>query len=401
MEERPVLARDCNGAFLAAMKHWLRDDLQCANHNTGKLLLIGLAGALVYNWRQWQRDKALLALKVCPTKLAAFEDWPEIPHVSVLVAAWNEARNIQAHINSFLNLRYPNKQMVLVAGGEDGTFDLAIQYAGPNIIVLQQQVGEGKQHSLQRAFMQASGSILYLTDADCLLDNRSFEACLHPLIFEGEKACNGISQPSKVQLREPFIVSQAASQIYAALHLPAYAPGILGRNCALRRDALERSGCFEAFASTGTDYVLAKQLNRIGVRIRQNPHSCIVTEFPTSVHDYLQQQDRWILNVLEHGWRYGAINEVKVSLFNSLVGLLMLGLPAAALVFGRVCLAIWGALFFNAWLSRLRYWKVFSVFQSRQNPFALVFQPIYLLIDFAAWALPILELLPFRRRRNW
>jgi len=383
------------------MKRWIRAHLQHLNRNAGKLLLIGLVGALANNWRQWQRDRTLLAAKARPKDLTALETWSELPQVSVLVAAWNEARNIHAHINSFLDLRYPNKQMVLVAGGEDGTYSLAVQYSAPNIIVLPQQRGEGKQHSLRKAFAQASGSVLYLTDADCLLDNQTFEGCLHPLIFEGEQACTGISRPSKAQLGNPFVVSQAACQIYAALHLPAYAPGILGRNCALMRDALERSGGFEVPAISGTDYVLAKQLNRIGARIRQNTRSCIVTEFPTTFHDYLQQQSRWILNVLEHGRRYGAVGEVTTSLCNSTVGFLMLSLPAAALVFGRACLAIWGALFFNAWLSRLRYWKVFCDFQGRLNPFTVIFQPMYLFIDFAAWTMPFVKLLSFRRRRFW
>lgn len=383
------------------MKSWVREILQLANSNCGKIMLIGLAGALVYNWHQWEQDKALLAHKVPRTQLPALETWPELPHVSVLVAAWNEAGNIQAHIESFLHLRYPNKQMVLVAGGEDRTYDLAVRYTGTNVIVMRQLEGEGKQYSLQRALLEARGSIIYLTDADCLLDNQSFEKCLFPLIYKGEHVCTGISRPQDSQLSNPFVVSQAASQNYAALHLPVYAPGILGRNCALKRDVLELSGGFEAPVLTGTDYVLAKQLDRFGVRIRQSTQSCIVSEFPTTIRHYLHQQRRWIYNILENGWRYSAINEVRANLLNSLVGLLMLGLPIATLIFGRFCLIIWGALFFNAWLSRLRYWKVFCIIHGLQKTYPVVFQPVYLVIDFTAWAYPLLELLPFRRRINW
>ena len=383
------------------MKSWVKEILQFANSNCGRIMLIGLAGALVYNWHLWEQDKALLAHKVHLTQLPSLETWPELPNVSVLVAAWNEAGNIQAHIKSFLHLRYPNKQMVLVAGGEDRTYDIAARYAGTNIAVLQQLEGEGKQHSLRRALMKARGSLIYLTDADCLLDNQSFERCLFPLIFEGEYVCTGVSRPQDAQLSNPFVVSQATSQYYAALHLPDYAPGILGRNCALRRDVLERSGGFEAPAPTGTDYVMAKQLDRFGVRIRQNTQSCVETEFPTTLRRYLHQQRRWIYNIMENGWRYSAIDEVTANLLNSLVGLLMLGLPIATLIFGRLCLIIWGALFFNALLSRLRYWKVFCIIHGLQKPFPVVLQPFYLVIDFIAWANPLLELLPFRRRINW
>lgn len=383
------------------MRGCLRAILQRANRNAGKLLLIGLAGSLVYNLRHWLRDNALLVPKDWPARMVSLETWPELPHVSVLVAAWNESGNIQVHIESFLHLRYPHKQMVLVAGGEDGTYDLAKQYAGLSLIVLHQLAGEGKQRSLRRGLAAASGSILYLTDADCLLDDQSFEGCLRPLIFEGEQACTGISRPPDEQLSNPFVVSQAASQIYAALHVPAYFPGILGRNCALRRDALERSGGFEAPAPTGTDYVLAKQLTRIGVRIRQNPQSCLLTKFPTTLRHYLHQQRRWIYSVLAHAWHYGASDEIQSSLFNSFIGLLMLGLPIAALIFGRVCLAVWGVLFLDAWLSRIRYWEALCKVQGRQSPLAIMLQPLYLLLDFFAWVLPLFEFFTFRSWIDW
>jgi hypothetical protein len=68
-----------------------------------------------WNWWKWRQDR-VLALR-----LRAQEAEPvqlkSTPKVSVLVAAWNEADMIREHIESFLRLRYPNKELILCAGG--------------------------------------------------------------------------------------------------------------------------------------------------------------------------------------------------------------------------------------------------------------------------------------------
>ena len=103
----------------------LRNINRLANRHAGKLLVVGLVGVAFYNWRQWQKDKAFLAVRSEPEPLPPLETWPELPLVSVLVAAWNESEHIDRHIQSFLALRYPHKELVLCAGGNDDTYERA------------------------------------------------------------------------------------------------------------------------------------------------------------------------------------------------------------------------------------------------------------------------------------
>lgn len=101
---------------------------QTANRNLGKLFIIGFVGVIAYNMRQWQRDKALaerLRSQRGPAPALA-----HTPKVSALVAAWNEAAHIDAHIQSFLALAYPDIELVLCAGGSDDTFLRAQRYLG-------------------------------------------------------------------------------------------------------------------------------------------------------------------------------------------------------------------------------------------------------------------------------
>lgn len=391
------------------------------NHrHAGTLLLAGMALIGWHNWRLWQQDKAKLAKKTVPSRLPPLETWADLPLVSVLVAAFHEADHISAHIESFLALRYPNKELVLCAGGSDGTYELA-QVACSNdfsrfppprrttevvtttseVKVIEQRAGEGKQRALCRALPHTKGDIIFLTDADCLLDDLSFEQTIYPIANGQEQVCTGTSRPSHEQWYHPFVAIQASSQLYAALHAPPYADGLLGRNCAVSRTILQQSKGLEAVAPTGTDYVLAKMLAQSGARIRQLPNSRIVTDYPTTISGYMCQQRRWLRNVVLHGHRFGALDEVKASLQTSLTGLGMLLMPLISL-FVPLIIVLWLLLIWHAWLSRLRYLSVVSTVLNRpRTGLQIVLQAGMIFVDFLAWSQALLDYVLPQRQKKW
>ncbi|HUW13260.1 MAG TPA: glycosyltransferase, partial [Anaerolineae bacterium] len=122
--------------------------------------------------------------------------------------AWNEAANIGPCIESVLGLRYPHVELVVCAGGDDGTLSSARRYANSAVMVLEQYPGEGKQRALQRCFEQCSGDIIFLTDADCLLDDDSFERVVAPVASGTEEVATGSWRPLDTQLRNPFVLYQ-------------------------------------------------------------------------------------------------------------------------------------------------------------------------------------------------
>lgn len=364
--------------------------------------LAGLVGVAATNWRQWQRDKELLARVKEPPPLPPLHEWPELPLVSVLVAAWNEADFIERHIESFLALRYPHKELIICAGGKDETYELARRYEGTVVKVLEQQPGEGKQRALARGFALTGGSIIFLTDADCLLDDEAFERTLYPVISGEEQAATGSSRPLDEQLDNPFVFTQAAAQLYASLRSPDYSDGLLGRNCVISRDLLECSQGLEAPAPTGTDYVLAKVLRQHGARIRQVTDSRIATRYPVTARAYIRQQRRWLRNVAAHGRRFGERDEVLMSVRTSLTGLLMLSLPVKALVWGRLVLVTWLLLIVQAFLSRLRYLAVARGIITHRSCWNVTFMQLVMLpLDFIAWSWPLADHVLPRRQESW
>src|SRR5207247_1198210 len=107
-----------------------------------------------------------------------------------LVAAWNEAAGIARHVQSVLALRYPDLDFVLCAGGPDGTCEQARLAMSGRGTLLEQAPGEGKQRALRRCLAASTGDIVYLTDADCVLDDQSFERVIARIV-DGDPAATG------------------------------------------------------------------------------------------------------------------------------------------------------------------------------------------------------------------
>ena len=368
--------------------------------NVGWIVVAGLAGIAAWNYREWLQDRALAAnlRKHRPQQLML----ETTPRVSILVAAWNEADAIPKHIESFLHLRYPNKEFVLCAGGEDGTYSAAEAYATDQVIVLQQHVGEGKQRALRRCLERATGGIIFLTDADCLLDDDAVERTLTPLIHEDEAVTTGTSMPLTSQLSNPFVLHQWFSQVGATARQGRYVDGILGRNAALHRSALEAAGGFNADVRTGTDFYLAKQVLRQGYRIRHVPDSAVETPFPETLEQHRRQHTRWLRNVVLHGLRFGSYSEVLRCFIPSILGILMLTGPVAALFLGPVAFTGWLLVFLHVLVSRVRYVRFGESVTGCPFPTKGYFHlPSYMLADFATWAGTLFQYVSERQRWEW
>lgn len=374
------------------------------------LFLLSLTAVALWNWQRWRADRALA--------LRLRADWQHVPllpgtpaplhpgspapllRVSVLVAAWNEAEMIRQHIASFRGLRYPHKELVLCAGGVDGTDRIAREHEGEGVTVLEQEPGEGKQRALRRCLAEAKGEIVFLTDADGVLDDDSFERTLAPLIVGGEAVSSGTVQPLRQQLGLPFVIHQWCTQLYTLACAPDHAPGLQGANCALRRDALERAGGFALDVRTGTDYHLAKRLLQLGYRIRLVRDSLAQTRYPDTYSSYWRRQSRWVRNLMLHGPGFGDVPLIRAAQRTAAIGLAMLSVPPAAVLAAGLgvrslatwMLGIWSVLFWYTFLARMRYVSFARLHPDIAVPvrtYALI--PLHMVVDFVAWAVPLVD----------
>jgi cellulose synthase/poly-beta-1,6-N-acetylglucosamine synthase-like glycosyltransferase len=95
------------------------------------------------------------------------------PPVSIIVSVYNEEAVIQNKLDNFLQLFYPQYLLELIVvsdHSEDRTEAIVEDLQHPRIKLLRQTARKGKTQALNRAALEAKGSILVFTDANSMFD---------------------------------------------------------------------------------------------------------------------------------------------------------------------------------------------------------------------------------------
>lgn len=325
------------------------------SQRTGQRSMIGVYAFLLVLFIGYQFGRWYIAR---PYPAVPRSTWPpaeDAPMLSFLVPAWNASTDIPDFIDCYHSLSYPHKELVLCAGGDDDTFEVARQFLSSGVKVLEQGPREGKQGALRRSFAISEGKLIYLTDIDCRPSDDVVNELLGWLQSGMASVVTGTSRPLDSQLSDPFALTQWAAQRATEPQAPSFTDGLLGRNAALTRAAVEASGSFGTAAPSGTDYTLAKEALRAGFRIHFVPGSSMPTEYPRTFRIYVRKQGRWIRNVFVLGMAYGARREVRATLLTllfpyGLVILLLAGMMGVGWA-GLLCLFVAA----HAVINRLHY----------------------------------------------
>ena len=323
------------------------------------VLAAGFALVGAVNLSRWQKDKAA-ADRLAAAEAEPIPGFEQTPKVSFLVPAWNEAEYIQASLASILALRYPNKELVVCAGGNDGSYTIAKQFSGPGVIILEQVPGEGKQGALRRCFVHSTGEIIFQTDADCLLDDITVERTLAPILTGEEDVTTGYFQPIEEDKTKPLVAFQWANHLRYQGGMGKYVEDMVGSNSALTREALTQAGGYQNEAAIGTDYVLSRKLSACGYSIRSVLNSRVQTEYPLDTKTYLKQGSRWYRNRVVQGVNYRQWVDVLGSLWAGLTSIFIFSIPLL-FIYKRTSLGIfWLIGLFHLGLSQVRLMSFFK-----------------------------------------
>jgi glycosyltransferase involved in cell wall biosynthesis len=330
----------------------------------------------------------------------------EATAVSVLLPAWNEAETLGRCLDSLLVIEDPAIEIVLCAGGTDGTFELARRYADghPNrIVLLEQRPGEGKQVALRRCFERSRGEVIYLTDADCVVPISALRRLVAAIVTGEADAATGPADPFPEQIEDPWVRHQWATVRAVDRGRSDVSTGILGRNCAVSRDAIVAAGGFREPVAIGTDYHFAKCLLAAGRSIRFLPVP-VQTRYAEQIGEYLRQQSRWMRNILVHGPRFGARAEVASVIRTIGLGTAILAWPVSWPWTRFRGIGLW--LLLVGWMTRVRMRNQCALEMEAglvpSGPFKGVLRAFsYALIDLVVWIWPLLDLTSLRRRFRW
>lgn len=333
------------------------------------MLTMGLIGFALLGGESARVARARHRAGVAAPPVPAVRPRVEGPTVTMLVPAWNAREELGPFVEAFRKLSYPSLELVLCVGGDDGTYETAMQYVSDSVIVIRQEPTDGKQGGLRKAYAAASGDIIYLTDIDCRVSDEALFSLLDMLAVPNVSVVTGSSMPRDRDVSNPFVAVQwAVERSVRAAEEPHQVSGLLGRNAALRRAVIEETGRFGFSAPTGTDYTLAKEILRRGYAIWYCPGSCVATEYPETFARYLKKQRRWLGNVLKFGIQYAAWRDVLAVSRTLAMAVALAGALVAGGSWPWAWLIVFGILVHAA----ANRWKAVRACRLRPRPLAIV-----------------------------
>ena len=91
------------------------------------------------------------------------------PSVSVVVPSYNQAKYIEATLNSLLSQQYSPLEIIVIDGGStDGTVDILKRFE-PHLAYWESQPDRGQTHAINKGFSHATGEIMAWLNSDDLL----------------------------------------------------------------------------------------------------------------------------------------------------------------------------------------------------------------------------------------
>ncbi len=243
------------------------------------------------------------------------------PHVSVIVAAHNEALHLPTCLESLLKLDYPHDKLEILVVDDDSTDNSAqiiSSYAAQSKILTSielnrnNKIKPGKSGALLVGIEASRGEIIFITDADCHVPHSWIKTTLS--LFENQTALVGgftlidfhsanlLSRIQKVDWLFLLSVASAASQLRKPVTW-------VGNNLAFKRSVYDQVGGYRKLEDSYVeDFALINAINR------QTEWSCFfypspdtrVFTFPAqSIAQLYQQRKRWATGISQarpFGW---------------------------------------------------------------------------------------------------
>lgn len=231
------------------------------------------------------------------------------PAVSVVIAAYNEAKVINKTIATLLSSDYPDLDILVVDdGSKDDTAQVvsAAYGADPRVTVIRKPNG-GKASALNLGIKQCRGEIVVALDADTVFDPDTITKLVRHF---ADPAIGAVSGNVKVGNRNnPLTIWQAVEYItsqnfdrraFDLLNCITVVPGAVG---AWRKDAVILAGLYSS-QTLAEDTDLTFKIRKLGYRIVTDNSALAYTEAPDTLRDLAKQRFRWAFGTLQCLWKH-------------------------------------------------------------------------------------------------
>ncbi len=257
---------------------------------------------------------------------------PYFPFVSVVIAARNEAPNIEKCIHSILAQNYPpdKYEIILVNDfSEDNTAKIAQKIAQnfPQFKVFSLEKNAGKKAAISYGILQAKGEIILQTDADCWAGKEWLTTIMS---FFTEKTAL-VSGPVQLVSNDYHLFSQL--QIWEFMGLNLLGGGAMnlgkpnmcnGANLAFRKAVFEEVKGFEGIdkVASGDDELLLQKINALQkyeIHYAFAQAAIVQTLVQEAFMRFWRQRVRWVSKA--RAYQNRSINVTQILFFLAILGI--------------------------------------------------------------------------------
>lgn len=270
----------------------------------GIALLPGLASAFVL---------AGLVLDKRPRYLKP-EQIDKLPPLTILVAAYNEARNIDETLTSLVRQEYPAEVEVLVIddGSTDGTPERvsAFQAGGDydrsrcHLRLIRVEQNGGKAQALNLGLKQARNELIVTVDGDSYLYRNALRNLAANLVYGPARTAAVAGTVLVRNSRENFVTRLQEWDYFHGIAIVKRTQSLFqgtlvaqGAFSIYRREGLKEIGGWPS--TVGEDIVVTWGLLRAGYRIGYAENAFAFTRVPENLGGYYRQRKRWARGLIE------------------------------------------------------------------------------------------------------
>jgi len=239
------------------------------------------------------------------------------PLVSVIIPAYNEAKNLSNLLDSLREQSYPNLEIMIVNDGStDGTVEIVRNYMRQNTgiqLIDLPRPNHGKAVALNTGLSVANGQFVVVIDADGVVERNCIMrmvAALHQpniiAVAGNVKVANRIGFLTKLQALEYVRDINLPRRAFDLMSVSIVIPGPVG---GFRKEYVKAVGSYDT-DTVAEDYDMTVKLQKAKDGtfhgVRNITDAIAYTEAPENLKDLFRQRKRW----------YGGMTQTMIKHFD-------------------------------------------------------------------------------------
>jgi len=224
------------------------------------------------------------------------KDLKEKPLVSFIIPAWKEEEFLEKCVISILNLNYSKKKIIINAGGNQKTIEIANSYKKlEDVIVIFQDKGMGKIKAINDALKYVDEGIVYLLDADVLINDQLLLSMIHPIIHQNESVVVSALKPYK-ESKDIDLVKYIFIKRQTKFRKKSKYKNSIGPNTVINYDLIRKIYPFTEGQYSDDNLVIAEDIIQENEKILHFRGYMGEIYIPIKFRELLNQNLRWIEN---------------------------------------------------------------------------------------------------------